>query len=135
MSSSKNKVGNGRNGMPPTLFGELIKCPHCGGGMVVVNSRLYGCTARKDRGSAICRGFTLPRKLADERLLTVLRNDLLSPQDGQIWAMGSGRISQLAGRTDALLLRPCQPTEHHCQSSFSKGALDSLGHQPADVWR
>jgi hypothetical protein len=47
--------------------------------MVAVNTRLYGCAARKDRGPAVCAGLHVPRKILDARLLGIIREDLLSP--------------------------------------------------------
>lgn len=61
-----------------TLFGGLMKCPHCGGAVVAINTRQYGCTTRKDRGPAVCQGVLFNRDHADRRFLGILREDLLS---------------------------------------------------------
>ncbi len=62
-----------------TLFGGLLVCPHCGGPMIAMSATMYGCAARKDRGPVICKGLYLRRDLVDRRLVSVVRDDLLSP--------------------------------------------------------
>jgi hypothetical protein len=62
-----------------TLLGGLMRCPHCGGSVVAIDKRFYGCTARHDRGPAVCAGIRFPRDNADVRLLGDLRDELLSP--------------------------------------------------------
>ena len=47
--------------------------------MVAINSRLYGCNNRKDRGEVICKGLNISRKHTDRRLLSVIRDELMSP--------------------------------------------------------
>jgi site-specific DNA recombinase len=69
----------GKGAQIRTLFGGLLTCGYCGGAVIAVNSMLYGCAARKDRGPSICRGIYAPRKIMDMRLLGIVRNDLLSP--------------------------------------------------------
>lgn len=63
-----------------TLFGGLLVCPHCGGAMVATSATMYGCAARKDRGPAVCRGLNIRRDLVDRRLVSVVRDDLLSQE-------------------------------------------------------
>ena len=43
------------------LFGGLLACPHCGGPVIAISATHYGCNARKDRGAAVCAGFTIRR--------------------------------------------------------------------------
>jgi site-specific DNA recombinase len=69
----------GKGARVNTLFGGLLTCGHCGGAVVAVNPRLYGCAARKDRGPAVCPGLYVPRKIMDARLLGIVRADLLAP--------------------------------------------------------
>jgi len=64
---------------PRSLFGGLLRCGRCGGAVVAVSARDYGCAARKDRGPAVCEGVRAPRKETDRRLVAVLREDVLSP--------------------------------------------------------
>ena len=69
----------GRGGAPRTLFGGLLRCGHCGGPMIAVHTRYYGCAAHKTRGSAICRGTSAPRAETDRRLIQGLRDEVLAP--------------------------------------------------------
>ncbi len=62
-----------------TLFGGLMGCPRCGAPMIAISATRYGCHARKDRGPAVCEGFTISRRDVDQRLLSLVRDDLLSP--------------------------------------------------------
>jgi site-specific DNA recombinase len=68
----------GKGAQVRSLFGGLLTCGYCGGAVVAVNTRLYGCAARKDRGPAICPGLYVPRDIMDTRLLGIVRTDLLS---------------------------------------------------------
>jgi site-specific DNA recombinase len=63
-----------RGGVPTTLFGGLLRCQHCGGAVVAVDSLSYGCAAHKDRGT--CAGVRAPRKALDVRLLAAVRDDV-----------------------------------------------------------
>ena len=56
-----------------------MRCPYCGGAVIAINSRLYGCNARRDRGEIVCKGVSVNREVADKRLLSVIRDELLSP--------------------------------------------------------
>ena len=47
--------------------------------VVAVSASLYGCTAHKDRGATVCAGIYVSRRDAEMRLLSTLRDDLLSP--------------------------------------------------------
>lgn len=69
----------GKGQAPRTLFGGLVSCGLCGGAVVAVNTRLYGCAARKDRGTPVCAGVLVPRADLEARLLSLLRDDLASP--------------------------------------------------------
>lgn len=62
-----------------TLLGGLMRCPHCGGPIIALSNLRYGCGRSHDRGPTECPGFSISRKLAERRLLTVVREDLLSP--------------------------------------------------------
>lgn len=65
---------------PRSLFGGLIRCGNCGGAMIIVNQTSYGCAARKDRGETVCHGLYADRRQTDSRLLSVLRNEFLTPE-------------------------------------------------------
>lgn len=71
--------GAGKGRRAKTLFGGLLKCPHCNGPVIATDKYAYTCAARKDRGPTVCEGVRLPRKITDTRLLAVLREDLFSP--------------------------------------------------------
>ena len=66
-----------------TLFGGLMTCPHCGGSVIAVNSRKYGCANRKDRGPAVCPGIMFSREDADKQLMTILKRSIISPDSQQ----------------------------------------------------
>lgn len=60
-----------------TLFGGMLVCPSCGGPIVAVDPRRYGCSVRKDRGPAACNNsHFVSRKIVDTRLLAVVREEL-----------------------------------------------------------
>lgn len=66
--------------VPRTLFGGLLLCPHCSAPLIAINASRYGCNRRKDRGPAACPGFSLSRRQTDSRMLSTIRDDLLTPQ-------------------------------------------------------
>lgn len=70
-----------KGGRPPrTLFGGLLRCPACGGPVIAIDARRYGCGVHKDRGEAACaNAHTVPRRAIDTRLGAVLREELLKP--------------------------------------------------------
>lgn len=68
--------GGGQAGPPArTLFGGLLRCAHCGGAVIAVDARSYGCAAKKDRGT--CPGVRVARPALDARLLSAVRAELL----------------------------------------------------------
>lgn len=71
--------GRGKGAAPRTMFGGLLKCGRCGGPVVAVDARRYGCSARNDRGPVVCGGVEVPREDADARLLSLVRDELASP--------------------------------------------------------
>ncbi|WP_144112679.1 recombinase family protein [Paraburkholderia sp. BCC1886] len=75
-----NAGTSGKGGFPKSLFGGLLRCPKCGGAMVSVNRRYYGCVTRKERGAHACEGMHIFREQTDERLLNVLRQELCSDE-------------------------------------------------------
>ena len=79
LTGNRLRNGGGRGSPSRTLFGGMLQCPYCGGAMVAINSRLYGCNNRKDRGEVICKGLNISRKHTDRRLLSVIRDELMSP--------------------------------------------------------
>jgi DNA invertase Pin-like site-specific DNA recombinase len=70
----------GRGASPRTLFAGLLRCAACGGPIVSIDARRYGCSRHADRGAAVCAsGEAWPRSAVDQVLLTVVREELLSP--------------------------------------------------------
>jgi hypothetical protein len=83
MASPRRRSGQrGRSAPMRTLFGGLLRCAVCGGAMVAVQARYYGCAAHKDRGPTVCRGTFAPRRETDARLIgelqTVLAPDAIA---------------------------------------------------------
>lgn len=70
----------GKGPSPRTLFGGLLQCGQCGGAVVAVSGRAYGCAARKDRGPHVCPGVLVPRRQLEARLLSTVRDELLSDE-------------------------------------------------------
>lgn len=63
-----------------TLFGGMMVCPACGGPIIAVDARRYGCGVRKDRGPAACPSdIVIPRKALDNRLLAEIRAEIEQP--------------------------------------------------------
>lgn len=80
IDAGRDENGRKRAGRPTrTIFGGLLRCPNCGGPMIAVDSRTYGCARRKNSGPSVCAGFTLRRKDVDEGLLSMLRVMLERP--------------------------------------------------------
>jgi DNA invertase Pin-like site-specific DNA recombinase len=68
-----------RGGQPRSVLSGILRCPHCGGGMVAVSSARYGCAARQRHGETACQGYLIRRDVADLRLLAHVREELLTP--------------------------------------------------------
>jgi len=74
----------GRKGGRParTLFSGMLKCPTCGGAVVVVNTWGYGCAAFKDRGPVACTNSSIvSRANLERRLMSEVREQLLRPAE------------------------------------------------------
>jgi site-specific DNA recombinase len=76
----RERIGTGvaRGAAPKTLFGGMLRCAKCGGTLIAVDARMYGCANRKDRGTAVCTGVRAPREQTDMRLLAAVRYELAS---------------------------------------------------------
>src|SRR5262249_50503365 len=80
MDAPRKRGGQrGRSAPAKTLFGGLLRCGLCGGAMVAVSPRYYGCAAHKDRGPAVCSGTFAPRAKTDNRLVAELQTQVLAP--------------------------------------------------------
>lgn len=90
-----------RRGPPHrTLFGGLIRCGKCGGPIISVNARRYGCGVRKDRGASVCTNErTIERETLDNRLLTLVREELLQPDLLSVVKAEVKRLMALHSRT------------------------------------
>ena len=99
MASPRRTGGRkGRGGMPTTLLGGILRCGQCGGSVVKINARAYGCAAHKDRGPAVCGGVAAHHADVDRVVLDYVRGALTAP-DVLAW------IEQQALRRAAELAR------------------------------
>ncbi|WP_116087220.1 recombinase family protein [Tropicimonas sp. IMCC34011] len=65
---------------PTYLLSGLIKCGCCGATYTLINKTRYGCSAVRNKGTAICTNRTTIRRGAvEERVLSGLRERLLHP--------------------------------------------------------
>lgn len=93
-------------GKPQTsMLSGLLICGVCGAPMVAAGQYSYGCSARIARGPSVCAGLTVPRKRADQSIVALLRDDLLS--DASIDAMRK-EVARLA--------------QHHAQHAHTRTA-------------
>ncbi len=81
MSAPTSAGGRGKGARTRTLFGGLLRCGHCGGAVIAVDARAYGCNTRKERGAAACEGVHARRDRVDQRLIAWIRDDLRSPAE------------------------------------------------------
>jgi site-specific DNA recombinase len=66
-------------GKPPrTPLSGLLRCEACGGAVVAVSKRVYGCAANKDRGATVYGGVLVRRDVLEARLVEIVRDELLS---------------------------------------------------------
>jgi DNA invertase Pin-like site-specific DNA recombinase len=80
MASPRRAGGRkGRGGVPTTLLGGILRCGQCGGAVVKVNARTYGCAAHKDRGPAVCGGVAASHADVDRVVLDYVRGALTAP--------------------------------------------------------
>ena len=80
MASPRRAGGRkGRGGMPTTLLGGILRCGQCGGSVVKVNARTYGCAAHKDRGPAVGGGIAANHADVDRVVLDYVRGALTAP--------------------------------------------------------
>jgi len=77
-SVPEGKRSKGR--APSTLLGGLMRCGLCGGALIAVNARAYGCGARKDRGPHVCAGLLVRRDLLEDRVIEAVTGLLLEPR-------------------------------------------------------
>jgi DNA invertase Pin-like site-specific DNA recombinase len=122
MDSPRKRGGQrGRGRAPRTLFGGLLRCGICGGAMVAVHSRYYGCAAHKDRGPAVCSGTFAARVETDQLLIAELRGQVLSPE---AMAKIEARVRDLLA--DAQRRANNDSKEHTVRISAVQGEIDRL---------
>ncbi|MBV8603601.1 MAG: recombinase zinc beta ribbon domain-containing protein [Pelomonas sp.] len=98
----------GKGAIPRTLFTGVLRCHACGAAFTAINAERYGCSARKDRGPAVCSSaVTVRRDTLDERLLAEVREELLSPEamammQREVDALLADMQRQTAGDTAAV---------------------------------
>lgn len=109
----------GKGAAPRTLFGGMLRCGQCGGAVVAINTRTYGCAARKDRGETVCSGINVPREATDSRLLTAARDELLAPES----------LAEL----QRLVARELKTTGPGSSKKAAKARLDQLERQIAHL--
>jgi DNA invertase Pin-like site-specific DNA recombinase len=122
----------GRGGVPTTLLGGIIRCGYCGGSVVKINARSYGCAAHKDRGPAVCSGIEASHSDVDRVVLAYVRGALTAP-DVLTW------IEQEAVRRAAELVQAnddvdsCRSREKHVQREIERltDAIAQMGLSPA----
>jgi site-specific DNA recombinase len=89
-------------GKPPrTPLSGLLRCEACGGAVVAVNRRAYGCAANKDRGATVCGGVLVRRDVMERRLVEILRDDLLSDKATAELRQEVAALLAQEGRTQA----------------------------------
>ncbi|ACO79859.1 Recombinase [Azotobacter vinelandii CA] len=104
IDEGRDEFGRKRSQRPPgTLLGGLMRCPYCGGPMIALNQLYYGCNVGHDRGPTVCRGFRIRRDLAERRLVTAVREDLLSSAAAEEFERAFlEQVAMLAGQDSAM---------------------------------
>ncbi|HMN83753.1 MAG TPA: recombinase family protein [Burkholderiaceae bacterium] len=132
-SRPRTAGGTGPGRPPRTLFGGLLRCGLCGGAMVATDRRRYSCAAAKDRGRTVCTGVAVPRTELDDRVLSVLRDELLSPESlaelqRAIAATSRGQVKMARERERA---RAQRRAELEREIDNLVGAIATMGGSPA----
>lgn len=74
----KKKPALWQTNRPQYLLSGLTKCGVCGGGYSKINSTQYGCSAAKNKGSAVCTNRkTIKRELLEGTVLGALQTHLM----------------------------------------------------------
>ncbi len=78
--AARAQTGKSPGRGPRYLFSGLLTCAECGSRFIMVNRYKYGCSGHRNRGAAFCSNSAMvSRKVAEDRLLEVIRDDLLHP--------------------------------------------------------
>ena len=57
-----------------------MRCGYCGGSVMKINARTYGCAAHKDRGPAVCGGVEASFRDVDHVVVGYVRGVLAAPK-------------------------------------------------------
>ena len=78
---------------PKYLLSSLLKCAECESNFVMMDYYRYGCAGHKDRGSSVCgNSLKVARKLAEQKLLAGIRQDLFTPEGLDLFIKESARL-------------------------------------------
>ena len=61
------------------LFSGLLECGMCGSNYVMRGGQSYACSFHVNRGAVVCGNARTVRRLVEQRLLRVIREELFSP--------------------------------------------------------
>ena len=67
------------------LLSGVLRCPGCGGKMIMLDARAYGCAANREKGTC-ASPLRVPRKAAEDAILEATRAQLLSDAAFQVFA-------------------------------------------------
>ncbi|MGV0981030.1 MAG: recombinase family protein [Polynucleobacter sp.] len=85
-SASTSGCSTGRG--PKYLFSGLLKCFQCGANFVMHSATSYACAKNINGGHAACSNhYRLPRRKVEKRLLEVIKQELLTPEASQQFAV------------------------------------------------
>jgi site-specific DNA recombinase len=88
-----NDKGRSTGRGPKYLFSGLLKCGLCGANYKVYSSTSYGCGLNIDGGHTACSNrFRLPRKVAETRLLDVLKGELFNEEACALFVQETSRL-------------------------------------------
>lgn len=88
------------------LLSGLLKCDECGGNFVVCSSTSYGCTSNLNGGKSACaNGHRLPRKRTEKYVLGLVRNELLTPEACDLFAVEVGAALKARSRESQNLVK------------------------------
>lgn len=76
----RGPLKRGKGAQVRSPFSGLLRCGCCGGPLIQVDKRAYGCGRNKDRGPVACPGLRVHKELIEVGLLAGIKADLLSDQ-------------------------------------------------------
>lgn len=133
IDEGRDEFGRKQARRPPgTLLSGLMRCPHCGGPMIALNGLYYGCNHGHDRGPSVCKGFSIRRDLVERRLVTAVREDLLSPAAAEEFERAFlEEVALLAGKDSALAAMQQRADALAVEVSRLVEAIAQVGVSPA----